>query len=131
MTNEDAIVCLKGIKNYGRDTFTEQSDWQTSLEMAIKALEQESCEDAISRQVAINSIWDGTNMDIYTSEVKESLEALPPVTPKPKTGHWKYRDLGNARHLYCSECKLASLTEYDFCPNCGAKMIELQESEEV
>ena len=41
MTREDAILCLKGIKNYGRDTFTEQSDWQESLDMAIKALEQE------------------------------------------------------------------------------------------
>lgn len=41
MTKEEAILCLKGIKNYGRDTFTEQSDWQESLDMAIKALEQE------------------------------------------------------------------------------------------
>lgn len=40
MTKEEAIVCLKGIKDYGRDTFTEQSDWQNSLDMAIKALEQ-------------------------------------------------------------------------------------------
>jgi hypothetical protein len=29
------------MKNYARDTFTEQADWQTSLDMAIKALEQE------------------------------------------------------------------------------------------
>lgn len=41
MTREDAILCLKGMKNYARDTFTEQTDWQTSLDMAIKALEQE------------------------------------------------------------------------------------------
>ena len=37
------------------------------------------CNDCISRQAAINAIWDGTNMDIYTREVKECLEALPPV----------------------------------------------------
>ena len=41
---------------------------------------QEPCDDAISRQAAIDAIWDGTNMDIYTREVKEHLEALPPVT---------------------------------------------------
>lgn len=41
MTREEAIICLKGIKNYGRDTFNEQSDWQNSLNMAIEALEQE------------------------------------------------------------------------------------------
>ena len=41
MTRENAILCLKGIKNYARDTFTEQSDWQESLDMAIEALEVE------------------------------------------------------------------------------------------
>lgn len=38
MKKESAILCLKGIKNYGRDTFTEQSDWQESLDMAIEAI---------------------------------------------------------------------------------------------
>ena len=33
--------------------------------------------DLISRELAINSIYDGTNMDIYTSEVKKTLEELP------------------------------------------------------
>ena len=42
MTKEEVIICLKGIKNYGQDTFTEQSDWQDSLDIAIKALEQQS-----------------------------------------------------------------------------------------
>ena len=45
MTRDEAILCLKGIKNYGRDTFTEQSDWQESLDMAIKALQQQPSED--------------------------------------------------------------------------------------
>lgn len=35
--------------------------------------------DLIDRQAAIDAIWDGVNMDIYTREVKEILEALPPV----------------------------------------------------
>ena len=62
--------------------------------LAIKALEelkkneikQELCEDCISRKAAIDAIWDGVNMDIYTREVKECLEALPPVTPAEKVG---------------------------------------------
>ena len=41
MTRAEAILCLKGMKNYAIDTFTEQTDWQTSLDMAIEALEQE------------------------------------------------------------------------------------------
>lgn len=51
MTRENAILCLKGIKNYGRDTFTEQSDWQESLDMAIKALEQEPILDKIREEI--------------------------------------------------------------------------------
>ena len=41
MTRGEAILCLKGMKNYARDTFTEQADWQDSLDMAIEALEAE------------------------------------------------------------------------------------------
>ena len=48
---ENAILCLKGIKNYGRDTFTEQSDWQESLDMAIKALNQEPILDKIRAEI--------------------------------------------------------------------------------
>jgi hypothetical protein len=51
MTNEDAILCLKGIKNYGKDTFTEQADWQKSLDIAIKTLEQESILDKIRAEI--------------------------------------------------------------------------------
>lgn len=42
MTREDVILCLKGIKNLGRDMFTEQKDFQECIDMAIKVLEQET-----------------------------------------------------------------------------------------
>ena len=84
--------------------------------------EQKPCEDAISRQAAINSIWDGTNMDIYTREVKEELEALPPVTPQPKTGHWIMKNPSPYEPWRCSNCNSVGSNLYNFCPNCGAKM---------
>lgn len=94
MTREEAILCLKGMKNYARDTFTEQTDWQTSLDMAIQALEQE-----------------------------------------PKTGHW-IKDNPFLKP-YCSECGKSCIglhgfdyTVSEYCPNCGAKMIEPQERSE-
>ena len=52
-----------------------------------------------------------------------------------KTGHWlmtgdyftgAYEDIG---YVECSCCHEDSLEEGDFCPNCGAKMIESKESE--
>lgn len=43
MTREEAIFCLKSMKNYARDSFTdsftEQTEWQNSLDIAISALE--------------------------------------------------------------------------------------------
>ena len=91
MTREEAILCLKGIKNYGRDTFTEQSDWQNSLDIAIKALEQEPCDDAISRQAVFDLMrsltrWcvrseDGkfNNVGLLYDDVMFGIDKLPSV----------------------------------------------------
>jgi hypothetical protein len=51
MTSEEAILCLKGIKNIGHDIFTEQKDFQECLDMAIKALEQEPILDKIRAEI--------------------------------------------------------------------------------
>ena len=53
---------------------------------------------------------------------------------EPKAGHWII-DKGSLDAFYgevckCSECGVESIGESDFCPNCGAKMIEPQESED-
>ena len=42
MMIEDAILCLKGIKQYGSDTFTKRSqgDWQNSLDLAIDTMQK-------------------------------------------------------------------------------------------
>ena len=34
----------------------------------------------------------------------------------------KYRDDGCVAYYTCSGCKEISKTDYDFCPNCGARM---------
>ncbi len=84
------------------------------------------CEDCISRQAAIKAIWDGTNMDIYTSEVKEILEGLPSVQPKAKIGHWikTIGENGITSAVRCSECGFEDnrYTLFRYCPKCGAKM---------
>jgi hypothetical protein len=61
---------------------------------------------------------------------------FPPVTPKEKTGEWKiYRvvDFGDFKGIEkykCSECgEKVGVFKSNFCPNCGAKMVEPQESE--
>ena len=70
---------------------------------------------------------------------------LPPVTPQPKTGHWKFVQRGKYIDICCSECGFQRVKEYaynytvdqiseqdikdffsnsnmNFCENCGAKM---------
>ncbi len=51
MTNEEAIEMLKKDKEQRGDCFISDA-----LDMAIKALEQQPCEDTISRQVVLDKI---------------------------------------------------------------------------
>ena len=65
---------------------------------------------------------------IKVSDAVDIIRNLPSVTPQePKTGHW----INGNYHIRCSECG----EDYpyrlrNYCPNCGAKMVEPQESEE-
>jgi hypothetical protein len=102
--------------------------------------------DAVSRAEVLKLMqdnWHTHNGDWAMQESMDDIRALPPVTPQePKTGHWI-----NKHHLFescsaeCSSCHKRSdgymhdngfsleCKYYDFCPNCGAKMDEPQESE--
>ena len=121
-----------------------------ALDVAIKALEQEPCEDAVSRQAVIDTI--GKVLDYGDGMVWEALShaqrdvvLLPSVNPQePKIGHWKMKHyIDKNRQGFnmwmCSECYNeysydaetgVGITDAHYCPNCGAKMVEPQESEE-
>ena len=62
---------------------------------------------------------------IYEIQVN-NIKALPSVTPQePKTGHWI-----DCKDWYeCSECGESHSYCHKYCPYCGAKMVEPQESE--
>ena len=84
--------------------------------------------DYISRQAAIDSIWDGTNYDIYTKEVKEHLEELPTADVRENVrGEWQKVDEQPyfRKHFHkvcCSVCRKQGYDYWNFCPNCGADM---------
>ena len=119
--------------NDGTGTQQEVCKFLANLMDVLEKGESLINDDAISRQAAIDAIWDGINMDIYTREVKECLEALPSVTPQQKTGHWIYSKAVNTSEIIwseCSECKdgeRGCAKRMKYCPNCGAKMVEPQE----
>lgn len=109
----------------------------------------EDCEGAISRQAALDviaetDITNGTEPVFTGKQVQALLRDLPPVTPKQKMGRWimPVQDDGMSDPIYyqvrCSECGFdldpqtwhMELHQYGadkYCPNCGAKMQEVDE----
>ena len=105
----------------------EEYQWQRkeTLFEIIKDLEQEPCEDAISRQAAINAAidgadkWDGGFNREREKCIREEIEKLSPVTPQPKMGQWIFDEVLD-HHYYCSECKSMGVNYWDYCPYCGS-----------
>ena len=104
---------------------------QEFIEMAIKVLEQRSCEDCISRVEALKAIekekqgWEGSER-YAIDECHSRIAELPSVTPRQKVGKWtphivsdKYESID---HDVCSECQTCFYGErtwdWKFCPNC-------------
>lgn len=126
MTREEAINkwIIPAIKN----TWNEKK-----CEEIIKALEQEPCDDAISRQAVLDlprikthNVWGNV---IYESVDVENVRQLPPVTPQQKMGRWEY--IKKEDSYRCSLCGFpchkdnlgAIPTKY--CAGCGAYMQEV------
>ena len=84
MTREEHISNLETI---GCDGWTVTTDAYKSLQFAIQALEQEPCEDAISRRAVLEYI-EGSEAELgHSSEnelVCQDIKELPPVNPQPK-----------------------------------------------
>lgn len=122
MTNKEAIEELKRV-----DTLDMPARLCEAHYMAIKALEQEPCEDCISREQVFKCFtWTNTKDEVY-----RRIQELPPVTPQPKMGRWEYVQYDNNPNIgnwHCSECRgicteMHSIEDaYNYCPNCGAKM---------
>ena len=79
---KEAIIDFETFKKHGYNHGYLPSSW--SIEMAIQALKQEPCEDAISREAVLEKAdyteteegWSG-----YTVEV-DYIKSLPPVKPQ-------------------------------------------------
>ena len=84
MTLEEQIMKLQTYKMFeGEDTvYVERDD-------VLKLLEQEPCEDCISRQAVRHILNHEVKLPIKAwKKVFELVDNLPPVTPQPKIGRW-------------------------------------------
>ena len=94
--------------NYDQGNMGEQIE---ALDMAIKSLEAEPCEDCISREAVIQIIENKLNpcTDMFKclemSEIKEDVEHLPSVTPTRPKSKWIEVSICNCHAtLKCSVC---------------------------
>ena len=113
--------------------------------------ELKPCDDAVSRQAAVEAFQmfreyeSNCSNEGWVNRIETVLNQLPPVNPQPKMGRWIYGEdnLGTGRDgWYCNQCghfefwdysmdmKSAKLILPNPCPNCGAKMVELQAEKE-
>lgn len=101
----------------------------------LESLEQESCEDCISRQSVLNALCN--DCELYKNEKQTCfskceeyhfLVTLPSVKPKEKVGHWNTYIVScdgiDEEWLECSECMWSNalLIPRNYCPNCGCRM---------
>ena len=117
--------------------------------MMIKGVVKEQSGDLISRQAVLERLKKEDKILYTTTGLNYLIRAigeLPSVKPQePKEGHWvmPVQDDGMSDPIYyqvrCSECGFdldpqtwhQELHQYDadkFCPSCGCRMVEPQES---
>ena len=82
MTNEDIRILKVAIENSKEHiSFCFDLRGIEALNHAIKALEQQPCENCVSREAAINVIYDYT----YKKDMRRAIEQLPSVKPQTVT----------------------------------------------
>ena len=114
------------------------------LEGIIKDLEQEPCEDAISREAMLDyqQYLHGRMSNEENHKLWEFIMDLPLVTPAPKKCHNENLDYAECDQFVCSNCGIelqdwhrverdeddgdVTYHNYTFkyCPNCGARINE-------
>ena len=94
--------------------------------------EQEPCDDVVSRQAVldINESHHGQMPNHINHQIWQEIKALPSVRPQEQTGRWIETDGDDSCWYMCSECNRRTDDKSDYCPNCGARMVEPQESED-
>jgi len=128
---------MQGYEDASKSFRQEPTEGDTSIEQALllevidKCLPK-PCDDAVSRDAVLDIICRETEW----YDIRTQIEQLPSVTQK--SGKWILLDECANSGYYCSNCQKKLVKEgwsetvkkIKFCPNCGAKMLEPQESEE-
>ena len=104
---EDAIKAIENLPNA-------YNGWSDAYDKAyiIQTLEEVlSAEPTVDKDYLVNLIQEA----VYDGEACRRLLDLV----EPKQGEWKFLSIDCSR---CSECGYLGKAEYNYCPNCGARM---------
>ena len=131
MTKEEAIMVLKNEQPHcGKKALFPEEKKYEAYDVAIKALEQEPCEDCVRRQAVLDYLEkmpseltsDGRRM-VRRRMLEEYIsDTLPSVTPQPKNGMWIEHFDESGKWYECDQCHTDWGGPVNYCPNCGAKM---------
>ena len=135
MTREKRLELLKQIEKdiyvCGIESTLLDDAKSCAIHSVIEELEQEPCDDCISREAVIKTIaeWFFSKEFHYINAgeyLRKRIDELQSVTPQPKMGRWKY--IKKEDSYKCSLCGFpchkdnlgAIPTKY--CAGCGAVM---------
>jgi hypothetical protein len=122
---EKALYALRKSTPIMAMTPNEFDDYIKTLNKIADWLEQEPCDDSISRTEAMTEIMmfagnvkpDEEDIYIKVSDAVQLLRELPPVTPKPKTDTWSIKEVADALEKHglmmseISETEIKSMTK--------------------
>lgn len=124
MTEKEAIKVLKRINEESI-----RNDIVQATSLGIKALEQQPCDDAISREAFIKRYDEWMYSEYGKHCEKDALairvaSSLSPATPSRRKGHWARQTDDYHDYYECEYCGIAVGIDdiKHFCPNCGADM---------
>lgn len=125
---QDAINAMSELMRhwFGGDPKDEVKEIKRELE---KLPTVQTCEDAVSRQAAINELREfekklETATQLWAVKgCKNIIGALPSVQPQRKTGKWIVSHVPGSMLWECNQCGFdCGAHSFNFCPMCGAKM---------
>lgn len=92
MTREEAVARIENHKIVHKMNEPRAIYISEALDMAIKALEQQPCGDAISRQAVLEQTYNWSKDEFLRvtnpfDYLRKRINSLPPVNPQPKTGY--------------------------------------------
>jgi hypothetical protein len=140
MTREEAIKVINNHLEHWKRLVRgkvcdeiEGAETISAFEVAIQALSQEPCTDAVSRQAVLDCLTaTGLKKYDFILNARTRIKALPPVTQKSKTGHWIscYDEDTKGFWYECDRCHAERAFNTVYCPDCGCRMVATQEREE-